>query len=88
MDRPLLRRVEMRARRMNDMVEALDVDEVALIRAKSGEGYAEARTKCLHCVNASECLHWLQSQKRFTSAPEFCPNLELFQKCRRFENAG
>ncbi len=83
MDRPLLRRVEMRARRMNDMVAALQVDEIALIRAKSGEGYSEARSKCLHCINASECLHWLQVEEVDKDAPEFCPNYDLFKTCQR-----
>ncbi|MEQ8824371.1 MAG: DUF6455 family protein [Filomicrobium sp.] len=83
MDRPLLRRVEMRARRMQDMVDALDVDEVALIRARSGEGYSQARSKCLHCYNADECLHWLKTDDRSDNPPEFCPNFELFVSCKR-----
>lgn len=83
MDRPLLRRVEMRARRMQDMVDALDIDEIALIRAKSGEGYSEARSKCLHCCNADDCLHWLKTEHHSGDVPEFCPNLELFISCKR-----
>lgn len=83
MDRPMLRRVEMRARRMHDMVDALGVDQIALIRAKSGEGYSEARERCLYCINASECLHWLQGEDGERCAPEFCPNFELFKSCRR-----
>lgn len=80
---PMVTQVERRARRMNEMIQALNVDEVALMRLDRGEAYAEARTKCLHCVCPGECLAWLDAGGLKDDGLWYCPNRELFVKCRR-----
>jgi hypothetical protein len=83
MEGPIVRHVERRARRLNDMIRLLEVDEIALIRLSHGEAYVQARTNCLRCASVGECLLWLESKDRKDAAPVFCPNRSLFSKCRR-----
>lgn len=80
---PLVTQVERRARRMQDMMKALDVDEVALMRLDRGETYSQVRTKCLHCVCPGECLAWLDAGGEKSEPLWYCPNREVFEKCRR-----
>ena len=84
--RPMVRQVERRARRLHDMIKALGVNEIAVIRKDQGEAYAEARDKCLHCASSSECLNWLEANSngaRDVTIPDFCRSKELFESCRR-----
>ncbi len=83
MEGPIVRHVERRARRLRDMIDSLDVDEIALTRLERGEAYVQARNNCLRCASVGECLHWLQSANEKNAAPAFCPNRSLFNKCRR-----
>lgn len=83
--RPMVRQVERQARRLHDMIKALGVDEIALIREDGGEGYAQAREKCLRCASAGDCLHWLEAHtegSEQSAIPEYCRNKDLFEKCR------
>ncbi len=85
MFRPMVRQVERQARRLHDMIKALGVNEITLIREDCGEAYAEAREKCLRCASAGECLHWLEANAEGTThaeIPEYCRNRDLFEKCR------
>ena len=77
------RDVERRARRLHDMMERLDVDGAALARLRDGEVYAEARASCLSCTTCQECLRWLDDPANAGSRPSFCPNLPLFEACKR-----
>jgi hypothetical protein len=88
MDWPMFRRVERQARRMHDMMERLDVDPVALARLRHGNAYAEARTRCLFCGTSDKCLRWLDDPEPLRTRPEFCPNLSLFESCKRREPAA
>lgn len=83
MDWPRFRHVERQARRLNDMIEKLDVDTLSLIRLRQGDAYAEARTKCLHCTNAAECLEWLENWPNGGEPAAFCPIITLLEGCRR-----
>lgn len=80
---PMLRHVERQASRMNEMMERMDVDPVQLARLRDGDAYAEARTACLHCINAQDCLLWLDAAQPGAGTPDFCPNTELFKACKR-----
>jgi hypothetical protein len=79
---PMYRRVERRAVRMQEMMQSLDVDPTKLARQRGGDAYAEARARCLSCDASETCLRWLNTS---TSGrrPEFCPNLALFEACKR-----
>ncbi|MBU2583151.1 MAG: hypothetical protein KJ622_15695 [Alphaproteobacteria bacterium] len=79
---PLVSQVERRARRMHDMITALNVDEIALMRIDRGEAYAQARTKCLRCVCPGECLAWLDAGREKGEPLWYCPNRDIFEKCR------
>jgi Family of unknown function (DUF6455) len=83
MQGPMARQVERRARRFQDMIEALDVDVIALIRLDGGDAYAEARNKCLHCVCPGDCLAWLSADDEKFEAPWYCANRDVFEICRR-----
>lgn len=83
MEWPMCCHVERQASRTHEMMERLAVDAVRLARLRGGDAYAEARMKCLRCVHARECLLWLDADPKSLEEPTFCPNLELFESCRR-----
>lgn len=83
MDRPMFRRGERQARRMHEMMRQLNVDPRMLTRLRSGDAYAEARNRCLFCGTSDKCLRWLDQPSRSRMRPEFCPNLSLFEACKR-----
>lgn len=85
MDWPMYRRVENRARRLQEMMQRLDVDAGTLARLRDGEAYAEARGRCLFCGTSDKCLRWLE-RSGDGARPEFCPNLALLQTCRHKDN--
>lgn len=80
---PMSRQVERQATRMNEMMERLDVDVLALVRLRQGAAYAEARDKCLRCRNFTECLLWLDARPASLEPPLFCPNHALFEACAK-----
>jgi hypothetical protein len=84
---PMFHRVERRAVRMHEMMQRLDVDRGKLARLRRGDAYAEARGRCLACSASEKCLRWLEAPARGERGPEFCPNLALFEGCKR-ERAG
>jgi len=84
---PMYRRVERQARRMHEMMERLGVDPAALVRLRRGDAYAEARALCLFCGASDTCLRWLDDPST-AARPEFCPNLPLFEACRRRPQGG
>ena len=79
---PMYHRVERRAVRLHEMMWRLDVDPVKLARLRSGDTYAEARARCLSCRASEVCLRWLDTPAS-DGRPEFCPNLGLFEGCKR-----
>jgi Family of unknown function (DUF6455) len=79
----MTRRVERHATRMHEVMERLDVDGAALARQRQGQGYADARKRCMTCGTSDQCLRWLDSKPATGGAPEFCPNLRLFQQFKR-----
>jgi hypothetical protein len=79
----MARRVERQARRMHDMMRRLDVDAAALARLGQGDAYLQARSRCLSCGTSDKCLRWLDQAPLPGSRPSFCPNLSLFDACKR-----
>jgi len=75
------RTVERRATRMHQMMERLSVDACTLVRLRNGDAYAEARSRCLQCVDGGTCLLWLDKGGP-EALPDFCPNLEFFGACK------
>ncbi len=80
---PMFRRVERQARRMHEMMDRLNVDPGRLVRLRSGDAYAEARARCLSCGTTEKCLRWLDNPAASDRRPNFCPNVPLFEACRR-----
>ncbi len=76
------RTVERRAMRMRQMMHRLNVDAVALLCVRSGEAFAEARSKCVLCDQSDQCLRWLDRDYGSSTAPDFCPLFLLFSSCR------
>jgi hypothetical protein len=80
---PMHSRVERRAVRMHEMMRRLGVDPARLARLRRGDTYAEARARCLSCTAGETCLRWLDVPSISGGRPEFCPNLALFESCKR-----
>jgi hypothetical protein len=80
---PMFHRVERRAARMHDMMTRIRGDPGTLARLRSGDAYAEARARCLSCGMSETCLRWLDGPAQVARRPEFCPNLTLFEACKR-----
>ena len=83
MEWPLCRLVERRANRMTVVMDKLGVDALTLARRDGGCAYALARTTCLQCPYAQDCLNWLDADPPSSERPVFCPNLKLFESCRK-----
>jgi hypothetical protein len=79
---PMYHRVERRAGRIHEMMRRLDVDSATLARLRCGDAYGEARASCLSCRASETCLRWLDAPAS-GGRPEFCPNLALFEGCKR-----
>ncbi len=77
------RHVERQARRMHEMMDILNVDAGRLARLDQGEAYAAARLRCLDCSEAGRCLDWLEHAVPTAAAPDFCPNVDLFEWASR-----
>jgi len=82
MEWPLFCHVVNRAKRLNDMIDRLDVDPLKLVRLRRGEAYREARTTCLQCHTAHTCVAWHEWAPA-GEWPDFCPNLKLLESVRR-----
>jgi Family of unknown function (DUF6455) len=79
----MTRRVERQATRMHEMMDRLNVDAAALVRARQGQDYAEARAHCITCGTSDKCLRWLDKHPASGGEPAFCPNLRLFERYRK-----
>lgn len=77
------RYVERQARRMHEMMDVLDVDGAKLARLDQGSAYAAARLRCLNCSEAERCVDWLETATPKAAAPDFCPNVSLFEWASR-----
>ena len=83
MDWPMSCTVERQANRLADMMQTVGTDPARLARLRAGGAYAEARTKCLQCCNARECLLWLDANPPSGEAPLFCPNFRVLKDCTK-----
>jgi hypothetical protein len=68
---------------MHEMMQRLGVDPVKLARLRGGDAYAVARSLCLSCGTSEKCLRWIDGPAHADKRPEFCPNLTLFEACKR-----
>lgn len=80
---PMHANVIRQAQHMNDMMDRLDIDQVAAARHQQGRAYAEARTNCLHCRFARECARWVQGAADAESPARYCPNAMFFATFQR-----
>jgi hypothetical protein len=80
---PMFHRVERHAVRMHEMMARLHVNPGKLARLRRGDAYAEARARCLSCGMSEKCLRWLDDAEEAQERPVFCPNLMLFEACKR-----
>ena len=87
MDKPLVLRIERRARRMHDLVDRVAADPAVILRVRGGDAYVEARRRCLFCGTSDKCLRWLDQTPPSHMRPTFCPNLTLFESCKRAASA-
>jgi hypothetical protein len=83
MTSPMCRQVEHRARRLQDMMEGLDVEVLALARHERGHAFYAARTVCIGCIKAELCSEWLAVPPEERARPSFCPNADLLERFAR-----
>ncbi len=79
----VFRPIERQAQRMREMIERLDVDTLKLACLRNGDAYVEARVKCLDCGNTGQCFQWLDTPSPDVESPVFCPNVSVFEDCKR-----
>ncbi len=78
---PMVRHVEGRARRTQDMMRRLGTDALELVRLRRGEAYDEVLQNCLDCRHGAKCLAWLEHETSLEAVPDFCPNIDIFRQC-------
>jgi hypothetical protein len=69
--------------RMRKLMRRLNVDPGMLARLRRGDALTEARTMCFFSGTSEKCLRWLDDPAQGDGRPEFCPNLALFEACKR-----
>lgn len=65
--------------RMRAMMKRLDVNLLELCYDGLGATFETARHACGQCASADACELWLGSGQS-AEAPEFCPNLTIFER--------
>lgn len=66
---------------MEEMMETVGVDLMAVVDLDGGQSYVRARAKCHGCTCKSDCQIWLAEHDEGSPQP-FCPNTDLFQIVR------
>jgi hypothetical protein len=87
MTSPPFSSIARQAERMREMIDRLDVDTIKLACLGEGASYVQARLKCLDCSNTERCFQWLETSPPNAERPTFCPNLSLFESCKRGDEA-
>jgi hypothetical protein len=80
---PMFERVERQSRRLDEMIERLEINPAAAARRAGGLALAQARSRCLMCTHAHHCRFWLDQAGTAPATPEFCPNAAYLKSCRR-----
>jgi uncharacterized protein DUF6455 len=79
---PMFARVERQSRRLDEMIEQLEINPAAAARRAGGLAFAQARSRCLMCTHAHLCRFWLDQAGTAPQTPEFCPNAAYLEACR------
>ena len=78
---PMFHRVWRRAELTDRMVCELGINPIVAAKLDDGNAYPEACITCLTCAAPSTCRAWLDTSERAPLAPDFCPNVQFFQRC-------
>jgi hypothetical protein len=78
----MFERVERQSRRLDEMMERLEVNPVRAARRRGGLALAQARSRCLTCTSKHLCRFWLDQAGATPETPEFCPNAVFLESCR------
>ena len=79
---PMFERVERQSRRLDEMMERLEINPVIAARRAGGLALAQARSRCLMCTQAHLCRFWLDQAGSTVRAPDFCPNAAFLESCQ------
>lgn len=63
---------------MEDMMEAVGVDQADIVDLDGGQSYLRARANCHACSCKAACTKWLEANPEGGPQP-FCPNAALFE---------
>ncbi len=77
----LIRRLDLQARLLGEMMERLGVDPGGAAREASGAGLAAAASRCRACGSWDACKGFLEATEGLApAAPAFCPNGDFFNR--------
>lgn len=79
---PMFERVERQSRRLDEMIERLEINPASAARRSGGLALAQARSRCLMCTEPHLCRFWLDQAGGLPATPEFCPNADFLESCR------
>ena len=79
---PMFERVERQSRRLDEMIERLEINPAAAARRAGGLALAQARSRCLMCTEPHLCRFWLDQAGDSPATPEFCPNADFLKSSR------
>ena len=79
---PMFERVERQSRRLDEMIERLEISPASAARRAGGLALAQARSRCLMCTEPHLCRFWLDQAGTGPATPEFCPNAAFLRSCR------
>jgi hypothetical protein len=79
---PAFDRVYRQASRFERAAERMDVDIARAARDQSGATIAEARRRCLACVEEAACARWLDAPDGGGGHPGGCANARFFRRFR------
>ena len=79
---PMFERVERQSRRLEEMIERLEINPAIAARRGGGFALAQARSRCLMCTQPHLCRFWLDQAGPSGHAPDFCANAAFLESCR------
>lgn len=79
---PMFERVERQSRRLEEMMERLEINPATAARQGGGFALAQARSRCLMCTQAHLCRFWLDQAGPTAQVPDFCVNAAFLESCR------
>lgn len=79
---PMFERVARQSRRLDEMMQRLEINPATAARRDRGLALPLARSRCLTCTQVRLCGLWLHQAPMTPPTPDFCPNALFLDACR------